>query len=78
MTKPIPPGPILIDPHFSSRFYAELWGISDSTVNRWFQDEPALKLSQPSKNGKRRRVELRIPYSLAMRVYHKRTRSELE
>jgi len=46
-----------------------LWGIHVSTVLRWFQDMPCvLKLSEPSKNGKRFRVELRIPFSLAMRV----------
>ena len=54
--------PILIDPHFSSRFYSELWGISVSTVERWFEDRPGvLKLGEPSKHGKRTRVELRIP-----------------
>jgi hypothetical protein len=34
-----------------------------------------LKLSQPAKNGRRARVELRIPFSLAMRVYRERTGS---
>lgn len=68
--------PIPIDPHFSAQFYAELWGIHVSTVIRWFQDlEGVLKLSEPSKNGKRVRIELRIPFSLAMRVYRERTRS---
>jgi hypothetical protein len=73
------PEPIVIDPHFSPQFYAELWGLSVSTVIRWFQDEPGvLKLSQPTKNGKRSRVELRIPFSLAMRVYHERSRGTIE
>ena len=36
------PEPITIDPHFSPAFYAELWGISVSTVVRWFQDEPGV------------------------------------
>jgi hypothetical protein len=73
------PEPITIDPHFSPQFYAELWGISVSTVIRWFQDEPGvLKLNEPSNNGKRSRVELRIPWSLAIRVYRERTRSAVE
>ena len=60
-------------------FYAELWGISVSTVIRWFQDlEGVLKMNQPSKNGRRTRVELRIPFSLAMRVYRDKTRPGLE
>jgi len=70
----VDPQPITIDPHFSARFYAELWGMCASTVIRWFQDMPGvLKLSQPSKNGRRARIELRIPYSLAMREYRRRT-----
>ncbi len=66
--------PIPIDPHYSPQFYAELWGVSPSTVTRWFQDVPGvLKLSKPSRSGRRARVELRIPFSLAMRVYEQRS-----
>ena len=73
------PEPILVDPHYSPQVYAELWGLSVSTVVRWFQDlEGVLKLSKPSKNGKRTRIELRIPCSLAMRVYREHTRGGLE
>jgi hypothetical protein len=73
------PLPIPVDPHYSPQFYAELWGMSVSTVLRWFQDmEGVLKFSKPSKNGKRSRIELRIPFSLAMRVYRERTRAGLE
>ena len=71
--------PIPVDPHYSPQFYAELWGTSVSTVVRWFQDmEGVLKLSTSAKSGKRTRVELRIPFSLAMRVYRQRTRAGLE
>jgi hypothetical protein len=73
------PCPIAIDPHYSPQFWAELWGVSSSKVLRWFQDmEGVLRLGEPSKNGKRVRIELRIPYSLAMRVYREKTRSGLE
>jgi hypothetical protein len=66
--------PIVIDPHYSPQVYAELWGISVSTVIRWFEDrEGVLKLSKPAKNGARSRVELRIPLSLAMQVYREHT-----
>jgi hypothetical protein len=62
----VEPEPVSVDPHYSPQFYAELWGTSTSTVVRWFQDKPSvLKLKIPSKNGKRERVELRIPFSLA-------------
>lgn len=69
-------GPELVqlDQHYSPQFYAELWGVSRDTVVRWFQDLPGvLKLSEPDRRG-RRRVELRIPYRLAMKVYEERTR----
>jgi hypothetical protein len=73
------PEPIIIDPHFSPQFFAELWGISPSTVERWFRDlDGVLRLSKLSKNGKRTRTELRIPFSLAMREYRRRTQSEIE
>jgi hypothetical protein len=32
-----------------------------------------LKLSKPTRNGRRSRVELRIPLSLAMKVYREHT-----
>lgn len=71
--------PFVIDPHYSSNFYAELWGVSRDTVERWFQDEPGvLRLSKAVKNGKRTRVEIRIPQSVAMRVYRERTKSWVE
>ena len=67
--------PIVVDKHYTAGFYAELWGLSPDTVVRWFQDTPGvLKLSVPSRKGKRTRVELRIPFSLAMQVYQERTR----
>ncbi len=77
--KVVPPAPVTIDPHYSPQFYAELWGTSASTVVRWFQDrEGVLKLGKPARKGKRARVELRIPFSVAMQVYHERARGALE
>lgn len=68
------PQPITIDPHYSPGFYAELWGVSASTVLRWFQDQPGvLKVGNEPKGRRRARVEIKIPFSLAMRVYSERT-----
>jgi len=39
LSKHNPVQPVPIDPHYSPQFYAELWGLSPSTVTRWFQDE---------------------------------------
>ena len=65
---------ISLDQHYSPQFYAELWGVSRDTIVRWFQDLPGvLKLSESGKRG-RKRVELRIPYRLAQRIYEDRTR----
>lgn len=64
-----------IDPHFSPAWYAELWGVSPSTVLRWFQDLPGvLKVGDQSKNGKRSRIEIRIPWSIAMQVHEERSK----
>jgi hypothetical protein len=74
MTTAAPP-PITIDPHYPPSFYAALWSISESTVVKWFCDvSGVLKLQKPSKNGRRVRVELRIPFSLALKVYSEHTR----
>ncbi len=79
MGKTSPPEPIVVDPHFSPQFYAELWGTSASTVVRWFQDrDGVLKLNRPARNGKRTRVELRIPFSVAMQVYREHTQGAIE
>jgi hypothetical protein len=68
-----PPELIRLDQHYTPQFYAELWGVSRDTIVRWFQDLPGvLKLSERGRG--RRRVELRIPYRLAMEVYADRTR----
>ena len=54
------PCPIPIDPHFSAQFFGELWGISRSTVVRWFQDlDGVLKLAEPAKKC-RGRCPLRV------------------
>ena len=74
-----PPQPVVIDQHYSPQFYAELWGVSPSTVVRWFQDrEDVLKVGRRARNGKRTRVELKIPYSVAMEVYREHTRGALK
>jgi hypothetical protein len=66
------PAEIRLDQHYTPQFYAELWNVSRDTIVRWFEDRPGvLKMSSPGR-GKRRRVELRIPLSVAMEVYTER------
>lgn len=66
----------LFERHFSTRTLAEIWGFSEDTVARWFEDEPGvLKHGETNtKRGKRRKLYLRIPESVALRVYHARTK----
>jgi hypothetical protein len=67
--------PVQVDPHYSPKVYAELYGVSESTVLHWFRDMPGvLKVGGESKNGKRRRCEIRIPLSLWHRVYAEKTK----
>ena len=73
--KPNPPS----DPferHFTPQELAELWGFEQTTIRRMFCDEPGvLKIGrQVGRNGKRPHVSLRIPASVAKRVYERKTR----
>jgi AraC-like DNA-binding protein len=69
------PKEVQVERHYSVKFLAELWGLSESTVLRMFQDEPGVfRIAKESNNGKRTRCELRIPQSVAQRIYEERTR----
>lgn len=62
--------------HFTPKQLAELWLLHESTIRRLFLDEPGvLKYGKTSRHdGHRDYVTLRIPESVARRVYEKRTR----
>jgi len=64
-----------LERHFSPRTLAELWGYSESTIRRRFQDEPGVvKIgSMGRRDGKRDYATLRIPESVARRVYREMT-----
>jgi hypothetical protein len=59
------------------RFYspeqiAELWALSPHTIRRVFENEPGvLVIERPHIYGKRRYRTLRIPESVAQRVYYR-------
>ena len=63
--------PDLLERHFSPRTLAELWGYSESTVRRMFQDEPGvLKIGKSGRRDAKRDYQtLRIPESVARRKY---------
>ena len=75
------PGPekataVAFERHFTTRDLAELWKFDETTIRRIFQDQPGvLKVGRSSRrDGKRDYVTLRIPESVALRVYQERAR----
>ena len=66
--------------HYSPNELAARWNLDVSTVRQWFMDEPGvLKHGHDSVNPRKRPyVTLRIPESVARRVYAARTRSWAE
>lgn len=62
--------------HYLPREIAELWGFDESTVRRLFQDEPGvLRIGkQENTNGRRGYVSIRIPASVAERMYRELSR----
>ena len=67
--------PTFQESHFTPRELAQGWGLSDDTIRRWFEDEPGvLKGGFDGSRGRRRKMFLRIPASLAQRVYLERTK----
>ena len=61
----------LFEKHFTPQELAECWKFSVSTILRMFQDEPGVfKVGKSRRrDGKRDYVTLRIPESVARRVY---------
>ena len=62
----------MFEVHYRPKQLAVMWALSESTIVRWFRDEPVLKCSSPKRPGQRARVEIRIPESVAVRVYRER------
>jgi hypothetical protein len=62
--------------HYTPQQLAGLWGFDPSTIRRIFIDEPAVlkEGKQTRRDGKRSYVSLRIPASVARRVYERKTR----
>jgi hypothetical protein len=62
--------------HYTPRELAELWKFDESTIRRMFIDEPGVLVygRERRRDGRRDYVTLRIPESVATRVYERRTR----
>jgi hypothetical protein len=60
--------------HYTVRELADAWHMGRTTVRRWFEDEPDVLRQGESRlrrGHKRPYVSLRIPRSVAERVYRK-------
>jgi transcriptional regulator GlxA family with amidase domain len=58
--------------HYSVEQLAEQWNVSRDTVRRMFLDEPGvLVIARPTKKYRRPHRTLRIPQSVAERVYRR-------
>jgi hypothetical protein len=62
--------------HYTPEELAAIWKLDPSTIRRMFRDEAGvMKYGRTGTNGSRREYfTLRIPASVATRVYQKRTR----
>lgn len=65
-------GSRLFERHFSPAELAAQWNLSEDTVRRIFEREPdVLIFENPERGSSRRRRTLRIPQSVAERVYRR-------
>lgn len=61
--------------HFTPHELAEIWRLDETTIRRIFADEPGvMRIGRANPRRKRGYVTLRIPASVAERVYRERTR----
>jgi len=75
---PISPSPdpeTAFERHYTPKELADLWILDESTIRRLFIDEPGVMKYTRSyaRSGRREYVTLRIPESVARRVYARRT-----
>jgi len=60
--------------HFTPQELADIWRLDETTIRRIFQDEAGvMKIGKSNRrDGKRDYITLRIPESVAARVYRER------
>lgn len=66
----------IFERHFSPRTLAELWGYSEDTILRWAEhEEGVLRCGSEGGRGRKRKRTIRIPESVARRMYEKHTQN---
>ncbi len=67
-----PKAPPAAERHYSPNELAGLWGVSATTIRRWFDREPGVvRFGSEGLLNKRRKILLRIPASVARRVHER-------
>lgn len=67
----------MLEPHYTVKFLADKWGFSEDAIRRWFENEPGvLRSGVDARRGRKRRITMRIPGSVAYRVYRRMTGAE--
>jgi len=62
----------LAERHYSPAELGELWNLSIETIRRIFEREPGVLIFEnPDRGSSRRRRTLRIPESVALRIYRR-------
>jgi hypothetical protein len=62
----------LTERHYSAKQLAQMWGLSPMAIRRMFRNEPGvLRFGRENKGHQRDYVTLRIPVSVAERVYRR-------
>lgn len=65
--RPIHP---MLEQHYTMGKLSKMWGFSAHTIREWFEDEPGcLVIHHPEKMHKRGYTSIRVPHSVAERVY---------
>jgi len=59
-----------VQPHYRVKDLAATWGLSPAAIRRLFRNQPGvLRYGRPKKGHQREYVSIRIPQSVAQRVY---------
>jgi len=63
-----------LERHYTVGEIGKMWGLSEKTVRRMFEDEDGvLQWGVSERRHKRGYITMRIPESVLLRVHHKRT-----
>jgi hypothetical protein len=63
-----------VERHYSVKQVSEMWGYSQDTIRRLFNEEKGvLKIGSPETRFKRKRFQISIPESVLIRVHNQRS-----